>query len=147
MYTHLLIATDGSEVAAKGLEQGLQLAAALKADVTLVTVSEPAQMADAGIVWGGSPTLLQEYRDRTHEAAQKILAAAGHRAAELGVPHHPVHVPDRYPAEAILETARERGCDLIVMATHGRRGLDRLLLGSQAQAVLTHSTIPVLVVR
>ena len=138
MYKHILIATDGSELATKGLEQGLRMAVAMEAKVTIVTATEPWQSVDAGQLWGGTPSLLDEYRTHARDSAAKILSAAGERASALGV---------TYPAEAILEVAKERGADLIVMATHGRRGINRLLLGSQANAVITHSTLPVLVVR
>ncbi len=147
MYKQILIATDGSELAKKGLEQGLQLALALDADVTIVTASERWTPVDAGVVWGGSAGLLEEYRGHVRKAGEEVLEAAGTRATELGVRHQVMHVTERYPAEAILETAAERGADLIVMASHGRRGLNRLLIGSQANSVITHSTIPVLVVR
>jgi nucleotide-binding universal stress UspA family protein len=147
MYQQILIATDGSELAGKGLEQGLRLAAALDAEVTNHTASERWTPVDAGLVWGGSAGMLEEYRTHVRKAADEVLAAAGARATELGVRHQTLYVPDRYPAETILETATARGVDLIVMASHGRRGLDRLLVGSQTNAVITHSTIPVLVVR
>lgn len=147
MYKHILIATDGSELAGKGLEQGLELAAALDAQVTIVTASERWTPADAGVVWGGSASMLEEYRKHVSAEAEELLAVAGSRAEELGVRHESVHVADRYPADAILETAAARGVDLIVMASHGRRGLNRLLVGSQTNAVIAHSTIPVLVVR
>ena len=147
MYKHILIATDGSELAGKGLEQGLRVAAATGAEATIITVTEPWQTVDAGQMWGGSANLLDEYRAHSRESATKILAAAAERASALGVNHKTHYVADAYPAEAILEAARERECDLIVMATHGRRGLNRLLLGSQANAVITHSDTPVLVVR
>ena len=147
MYKQILIATDGSELATKGLEQGLQLAVALDAEVTILTASERWAPVDAGMVWGGSPGMLEEYRAHNRKDADSILAAAGERATELGVRHQVLYVADSYPADAILETAKARGADLIVMASHGRRGLSRLLIGSQANAVITHSTIPVLVVR
>ena len=147
MYTQILIATDGSELADKGLEQGLQLARATGATATIITASEPWQSVDAGQVWGGSASLLGEYRTHAQQSCERVLKAASQRASALGVEHQTLYVPDAYPADAIQETARERGADLIVMASHGRRGLDRLLLGSQANAVITHSTVPVLVVR
>ena len=147
MYKHILIATDGSELATKGLEHGLRLAASTGAQAIVVTVTEPWQAIDAGQVWGGSAALLEEYREHAEQAAQKILASAAERASALGVTHETVYVANAYPGEAFLATAMERGGDLIVMATHGRRGLNRLLLGSQANSVITHSEIPVLVVR
>ncbi|MGV8941142.1 MAG: universal stress protein [Lysobacter sp.] len=147
MYKQILIAIDGSELAAKGLEQGLRLAAALDAEATVLTASERWASVDAGQVWGGSAGLLDEYRVHTRKVADEVLGDAGRRATELGVRHQTLYVDNRYPADAILETAKARGADLIVMASHGRRGLSRLLIGSQTNEVINHSTIPVLVVR
>ena len=144
MYRKILIATDGSELSGKGVEHGLKLAAALGAEALLVTVTDPWQPVST---WTASSEMAEEYRKRVTAEAERILDEAAKRASELGVTHHGLHVPDRYPAEAILETSAGRGCDLVVMATHGRRGLGRLLIGSQANAVITHSRIPVLVVR
>ena len=79
--------------------------------------------------------------------ASDILSKASATAGQSGVACSTVHLKERHPAEGILETAKARACDLIVMASHGRRGLSRLLLGSQAQNVVTHSTIPVLICR
>jgi nucleotide-binding universal stress UspA family protein len=81
------------------------------------------------------------------EFAEEVLAAAAALAAKQNVECETVHVGEMRPAEAIVEVAKERGCDLIVMASHGRRGLERLFLGSQTIEVLTFSKIPVLVVR
>jgi nucleotide-binding universal stress UspA family protein len=147
MYKRILIAIDGSELAGKGLEQGLELAAALGAAVIVLTVSEPLQSVDAGQVWGGSAGALETYRLHVKAQADGILGAAEKRARALGVACESVHVPERYPADAILETAGARQAELIVMASHGRRGLGRLLIGSQTNAVITHSKVPVLVVR
>ncbi len=148
MYKRILIATDGSELALDGVEQGVALAAALKAEVAIMTVTEP--LADGFYDPPGWPALyasLEEYRNSREGAAQERLAPALEIAQRAGVPASTHHVPDRYAAEGIVETAEVQGADLIVMASHGRRGLGRLLLGSQTQQVLTHSKIPVLVVR
>ena len=147
MYKHILIATDGSELSSRGLEHGLRLASATGARATIITVTEPWQSVDAGHVWGGAASLLDEYRTHAREAATQILDAAKERASALGVEHEAVYVAEAYPGEAIVESAEERGADLIVMASHGRRGLNRMLLGSQANSVITHSKVPVLVVR
>lgn len=147
MYKHILIATDGSELSSRGLEHGLRLAAATGARATIITVTEPWQSVDAGQVWGGAASLLEEYRTHAEQAATKILDGARKRASALGVEHETLYVADAYPGDAILATAEERNADVIVMASHGRRGLNRLLLGSQANTVITHSKIPVLVVR
>ena len=80
-------------------------------------------------------------------ALPRLLAGVIEIASKLGVACETLHVKDRHPAEGIVETAKSRGCDLIVMASHGRRGLSRMLLGSQANKVVTHSAVPVLICR
>jgi nucleotide-binding universal stress UspA family protein len=145
MYKHILIASDGSELAGKAVTHGLALAKAVGAKVTAVTVSDPwtaFASADASV-----PFPIEEYERASDEAAQKVLAAIRERAKADGVACDTHHVKDQFPAEGILETAKSRGCDLIVMASHGRRGVSRLLLGSQANRVVTHSEIPVLICR
>ena len=145
MYKHILIATDGSDVAQKGVDHGLALAKALGAKVTAVTVTEP--MA-AMLVGEAAMALPMEEYDRVASAdAARILAGVSGRAAKAGAACEVVHVKDQYPAEGIVDTAKARACDLIVMASHGRRGLSKLLLGSQATRVLTASEVPVLVCR
>lgn len=148
MYAHILIAIDGSELSMRGLEHGLGLAAHLGAKVDILTVSEP---------WAGGMSDVQgwaigyeagpEYRAEREAAANEILQPALDRAAAAGVEAEPVHVLDRYAAEGILATIAERGNDLVVMTSHGRRGVSRVLLGSQTTEVVTRSTVPVLVVR
>ena len=145
MYKNLLIATDGSELADKGVVQGLELAKALGAKVTVVTVSDPWTAFVPGDVGASFP--IEEYEQACEASALAILAAIAKRAADAGVPCEKRYVKDQFPAEAILETAKKDGCDLIVMASHGRGGIQRLLLGSQASKVVTHSTVPVLVCR
>ncbi|MDR2871165.1 MAG: universal stress protein [Xanthomonadaceae bacterium] len=148
MYQQILIATDGSELASKGVEQGFGLAAALNAEVLVITVSEPwmPNFGDA-LAWNTGASVLADYQKTNEDAAQKVLAAVMEKAAAAGVRCRTRHIPNRYPAEAIIETADEENSDLIIMASHGRRGLGKLLLGSQTNAVLPHSKIPVLVVR
>jgi nucleotide-binding universal stress UspA family protein len=144
MYKHILIATDGSELAAKAVKAGLTLAKALGARATAITVSEPWTAVVAG---DGSVVFpFDEYEKAAGEAAAKILASVGNIAKEMNIACATVHLKN-YPAEGILQAARDRGCDLIVMASHGRRGFARVLLGSQAMRVLTQSTVPVLICR
>ena len=149
MYKHILISTDGSDVARKGVEHGLALAKAVGAKVTVVTVSEPfpfhASVAGAG--WVPTADDVSGYEAAQKDYAGKVLAAAKAQADGAGVTATTLHVPDAWPAEAIVDTAKTAGCDLIVMASHGRRGLGRLILGSQAAEVLAQSAVPVLVVR
>lgn len=145
MYKNLLIASDGSELADKAVMQGLALAKALGAKATVVTVSDP--WTAFGTVELGASFPIEEYERACDEAAQKLLGVIAERAKTESVDCTTVHVKDQFPAEGILETAKAQGCDLIVMASHGRRGVSRLLLGSQANRVVTHSEIPVLVCR
>lgn len=145
MYRNLLIATDGSELADKGVTHGLALAKALGAKVTVVTVSDPWTIYMTGEVGATFP--VEEYERACEASASAILAAVAKRAEAMGVGCEKRYVKDEFPAEGILETAKNEGSDLIVMASHGRSGVQRLLLGSQANKVVTHSTVPVLVCR
>jgi nucleotide-binding universal stress UspA family protein len=143
MYKHILIATDGSELAQKAALQGLELAKALGAKVTAVTVTAAWPVAEVGGMMVSSP--LAEYEAAVAQGAAKLLSTVSDLAGKLGVDCATVHVPNEHPAEGILEQVGARGCDLIVMASHGRRGLAKFLLGSQATRVLTYSTVPVLI--
>jgi nucleotide-binding universal stress UspA family protein len=149
MYTHILISTDGSELAQRGVDHGLSLAKALGAKVTAITVSEPIPFpaGAAGAGWVPTATDITRYETGQKEHAEKLLGELRDAAAKLGVETKLVHAPDTWPAEAIVQTAKAEGCNLIVMASHGRRGLGRLILGSQTSEVLSSSPIPVLVVK
>ncbi len=149
MYHHILISTDGSELGTKGLDHGLTLAKALGAKVTVITVTErfPAYAISAGEVWITAAELEGEFESNQQKLAEGILTAAREAADRIGVPAEMLHVPNAQPAEAIVTAARDRECSLICMSSHGRRGLGRLLLGSQTAEVLAHSPVPVLVVR
>ena len=146
MYKHILISTDGSDVAQKGVDHGLGLAKALGARVTLITVTESFPIyASAGAGWVS--TEMANYDEIQKEHAERILANAKQAADGLGVVAETLYVANASPAEAIVETAKSRGCDVIAMASHGRRGIGRLLLGSQTSEVVSHAPVPVLVVR
>jgi nucleotide-binding universal stress UspA family protein len=143
MYKRILIATDGSELANKAVKQGLELAKSLDATVTVVTVTDPWPAAEVSGVISANP--VKEYESIVAQEASKKLAVVAEGASKLGVACNTVHVADRYPAEGIVELAKARDCDLIVMASHGRRGIAKLVLGSQATRVLAESTTPVLI--
>jgi len=149
MYTNILISTDGSELAQRGVDHGLSLAKALGAKVIILTVTErfPFSANAAGAGWVPTADDIEGYEEGQTENAKKVLHAAKDAAEKAGVTVETRHVPDAWPAEAIVETAKSEGCNLIVMASHGRRGLGRLILGSQTAEVLAHSPVPVLVVR
>lgn len=148
MYRHLLIATDGSELAGKGLQHGLTLARPLNAKVTVLTVSEPLSrdMANAARLGGIDDPVLR-YDQQIDAIMKERFADIGQRASEFGIKAELAHEIDESPAEAIVRYAKLNGCDIIVMASHGRRGVQKVLLGSQTSEVLAHTTIPVLVVR
>jgi len=145
MYKHILIPTDGSEMSKKAVDHGIGLAKALNAKVTAVTVSEPFHIfaVEPGMVTD-TP---DEYKKRTAALTAKYLKAVKDVATAAGVPCDVVQVEQEHPYETIIDTARKRGCDAIVMASHGRRGVSAVVLGSETVKVLTHSTIPVVVVR
>ena len=148
MYKHILIAIDGSEMGDRAMEHGLKLAKYVKAPVTFVTVTElwsAFEMAEK--TRKQQPDPLHQYEAMAAAYAKRILDAAAAKAKAAGVPCDVVHVPDKHPAEGVIATAQKTGCDLIVMGSHGRRGLGRLLLGSQAYEVLSHSKVPALIVR
>jgi len=145
MYKHILIPSDGSELSKKAVDHGIGLAKALSDKVTAVTVSEPFHIfaVEPGMVTD-TP---DEYKKRVAALAAKYLKAAKDAATAAGVACDVVQVEHEHPYETIIDTARKRGCDAIVMASHGRRGVSAVVLGSETVKVLTHSNIPVVIVR
>jgi len=146
MFSHILIPADGSPSADSAVKRAIKLAKELNASVTGLHVAEPFHTLDA------DSKVLPERRAR-HEKlskayAEKILDALENDAKSEGVAafHRAFAVSDE-PYAAIIATARDKGCDLIAMASHGRRGLQALVLGSETHKVLLHSKIPVLVYR
>jgi nucleotide-binding universal stress UspA family protein len=128
----------------------MALAKALNAKATVITVTEPLDVDYGGGHAGGYIPSQEEF-DRhdaaCKERAGKVLDEARAMAEQIGISAELLHVPNAYPAPAIVETAKSRGCELIVMGSHGRRGLRKLLLGSQTSEVLADGRFPVLVVR
>jgi nucleotide-binding universal stress UspA family protein len=148
LYKKILIATDGSDLADRAVEHGLALATTVGAEVVLVTVTEMWSALEMSREAGRKVLqAIEAYESVAAERARSILEAAAERAEKAGVVCETRHVRDRRPSEGIIETARETACDLIVMATHGRRGVNRVLLGSQTNEVVTQSETPVLVLR
>ena len=144
MYGNILLSTDGSKVARQGVEQGLILAKALNANVTVITVTDPFPVGYAG--WSPPQDMVDSFDAAREERASKVLHEAQAMAEQIGVSVELLHVQNTNPATAIIETAKSRDCDLIVMASHGHRGLTKLLLGSQTSEVLADGSVPVLVV-
>jgi nucleotide-binding universal stress UspA family protein len=145
MYTNILIPTDGSELAGKAVQHGIDLAQRIGAKATALTVLLPFHVltTDARMI-EDTPA---RYKARMQQHAEQTLGAVAHAALTAGVTCEMVRVEHEQPYRAIIETAEAKGCDLIVMASHGRRGISAIVLGSETVKVLTHCKIPVLVHR
>jgi nucleotide-binding universal stress UspA family protein len=149
MYANILLSTDGSDVARKGVKHGIALAKALNAKVSIITVTEALPVVyGSGDAMGWIPSQEEFYRfdAACKSRAGEVLDEARAMAEQIGISVELLHVPNAHPATAITEAAKSRGCDLIVMASHGRRGLRKLFLGSQTSEVLLNGSVPVLVV-
>ena len=145
MYTNILIPTDGSELAGKAVEHGIDLAERIGAKVTVLTVLPPFHTftTDTQMI---EDTPVQ-YKARMQKQAANTLGAVTHAAQAAGVACEAVQVEHEHPYPAIIDTAELKGCDLIVMASHGRHGISAIVLGSETVKVLTHCKIPMLVHR
>ena len=140
MYRHILIPTDGSELAERGVTHGLGLAKSLGAKVSVIFVVEPfSEMT------GRFRETVAGYAELRKEQATSVLDRAANAAKEAGVSCETVQVENEQPHQAITAAAENKGCDLIVMSSHGRSGLSMLLIGSVTNKVLTHAKTPVLV--
>ena len=145
MYKKILIPTDGSPLSAAAIAQGVALAKSTGATVMGMTVSVPFHIfaLDPMMVSDTKETYKKDCEDR----AAKCLGVIKTAASAVGVPCEIANVAAEHPYEGIIDTAKTAGCDVIVMASHGRRGASALILGSETVKVLTHSKIPVLVCR
>ncbi len=144
MYKCILVPTDGSLITEKALASALALAKLAGARLQVLAVKEPFPYSALSET---QPIAPQEFFDSQERIARARVQRASEAAAAAGVPCEAFTVEAAHPWEAIVEQAKVGGCDLIVMASHGRRGMSALLLGSETQKVLTHGTLPVLVVR
>ena len=145
MFKNILVPTDGTERSALALQTALRLASLGGGRIVGLHACAPMLLAPEDHV--SSDRAHGAWRRERVQLAKDALAYVTRRAGEEGVPAETVLSPSDTPWEAIVQCARDRGCDLIVMASHGQRGLAALLLGSETQRVLTLSAIPVLVVR
>ena len=145
MYANILIPTDGSELSGHAVAHGIALAKRLDSRVTVLTVSPPFHVltTDTQMI----EDTRADYQARMQAQSGKILAAAAREAQSAGVACATLHGEHEHPYQAIIEAAAANGCDLIVMASHGRHGVAAMLIGSETAKVLTHCTIPVLVHR
>jgi nucleotide-binding universal stress UspA family protein len=145
MYKCILIPTDGSEFCQRAIDHGVALAKQVGARVVGVTVTFPLHTGTPRMMFPDE--LKAVIHEQTVKEASEKLAAVEKAAKAAGVAVEAVRKSHDHPWEGILQAAKDEGCDLIVMASHGRSGVSAIVLGSQTQKVLTHSTIPVLVVR
>ena len=145
MYKHILIPTDGSDLSNKAIRHGVALAKTINAKVTGITVTVPFH------VFAVDPETVTDtpdsYGKRMSAAATKYLTQVKDAAAAAGVTCSVIDAEQEHPYSAIIDAANKNACDLIVMASHGRRGVSAVVLGSETVKVLTHSNIPVLVYR
>jgi nucleotide-binding universal stress UspA family protein len=145
MYKHVLIATDGSELSERAVREGIDLAKAIGANVTLLTASVHFHIFETN-----SSSIIStrdSYAADCQKRARAAFASGEKYAQSAGVKLSPLHVFADHPFQAIIDEAAKNSCDLVVMASHGRRGVSGMLLGSETTKVLTHSKVPVLVCR
>jgi len=146
VYQHILIPTDGSELAEHGVTDGLSLAKSVGAKVTAIIVEEPFDWLSVSETKGQRAfDELAKHTEQIKKHAASVLNRVANAAKQAGVPCDTIQVEDARPYQAIIATAEDRGCDLIVMASHGRGGLSAVVLGSVTNKVLTHTKTPVLV--
>jgi nucleotide-binding universal stress UspA family protein len=144
MYKRILFPTDGSDITTKALASVIGLARLSGAEIVALAVKDPFPYSAISEM---QPVPPQEFYDAQERVANVRLKVVNDAAAAAGLPSRGLSAEAMHPWQSILDTAKQEGCDLIVMASHGRRGVSALLLGSETQKVLTHSTLPVLVVR
>jgi len=145
MFKHLLVPTDGSELSERAIQAAVQFAKSIKARVTGFYAMPKFHVLAYGpeMVTDTRPEFAKDCKAH----ADRVLAVIVQAAKAADVPCETVLQTNDQPYEAIIATAKEKGCDLIMMASHGRRGVQAFILGSETQKVLTHSKIPVLVFR
>jgi len=147
VYKHILIATDGSPLANKSAKAGVALAGALGIKVTAYCALEMLQSLHYADGYALDQAMVDTFEEATRKAGQKHVDAVGKMAKAAGVPCALLVTNVVAAYDGIIDAAKKRKCDLIFMASHGRRGLSKLMMGSVTQKVLTHSRIPVVVYR
>ena len=144
MYSNILVPTDGSDITAKAVQTAITLAKTLGARLTTISVKEPFPYSAISEM---QPVPPQEFYDAQERIAASRVKAVVDAAAAQGLTCSGHTIEALHPWEAITDHAKTEACDLIVMASHGRRGVSALLLGSETQKVLTHSAVPILIVK
>lgn len=144
MYKRILVPTDGSDITSKAVQTAIKLAQTLGATLSTISVKEPFPYSAISEM---QPVPPQEFYDAQERIAAERVRAVVDMAKAAGLSCDGYTVEALHPWEAILDQAKQQGCDLIVMASHGRRGVAAMLLGSETNRVLTHSPLPVLIVK
>jgi nucleotide-binding universal stress UspA family protein len=144
MYKRILVPTDGSDITSKAVQTAISLAKVTGASLTTISVKEPFPYSAISEM---QPVPPQEFYDAQERIAAERVKVVVNAANAAGLNCDGYTVEALHPWEAILDQAKQQACDLIVMASHGRRGVTALLLGSETNRVLTHSPLPVLVVK
>lgn len=147
VYHHLLVPSDGTQLSLRALDQALALAKALGSQITLLHVQPPLPVPLVGMGDMLDPATVDSLSQTAEKESARILQQGQAAGQSAGVALRTEVVKQDLPYRAIVEAAKRHGCDLIVMASHGRKGLSGLLIGSETQRVLLHAPIPVLVVR
>ncbi|RCL00868.1 MAG: Universal stress protein [Candidatus Tokpelaia sp. JSC189] len=149
MYERILVATDGSELAERGVDAAVELASKTNGELFVITVTSlmPSYGIVVGAEWAASPGSFEDFRKEMEAVAKKILETALQKARQAKINAHGIHAKNQLAATGIVEAANEHSVDLIIIASHGRRGVNRLILGSQAAEVIAMSERPVMVVK
>jgi len=147
LYQHLLVPSDGSQLSAQALDQAIALAKILGAKLTLLHVQPLLPVSLMGMGDLLDPATVVSLSANAERVSERILREARAAASREGLVIEAEVLKQDLPFRAIVDAAKRLGCDLIVMASHGRKGLSSLLLGSETQRVLLHASVPVLVVR
>lgn len=149
MYERILVATDGSELADRGIDAAIELAKKAGGELFIVTVTSlmPSYGIVVGAEWAASPGAFDDFRKEMDEGAKKILEGALNKAKKASVKAKGIHAENQLAAAGIVDAANEHNVSLIVIASHGRRGVNRLILGSQAAEVIAMSERPVMVIK
>lgn len=147
MFKHFLVPTDGSELSRQAVAYAAQVARVNNARITAFYAKPPNQLAQAGDGFLNDLLAPDKQEERAERHAQECLNHAAQTCQAAGVVCNTVSVASDTPAQVIIDAAVREGCDLILMASHGRTGWSGLLIGSETNKVLTHSTLPVLVYR
>lgn len=148
MYSHILVPTDGSELSINAAHQAMDLAKLCKAKMSVIMVSPTYHQANQdGFIVPMVNTIRERWEEQMTARATTVLDGICADATKSGLQCETIHVFGNSPYEAIIDTANQRGCDMIAMGSHGHGGVKQLFVGSETTRVLSHTKIPVVVYR